>query len=452
VAAVVALAVGSAGIASAEPIQSTAIAREPFIRSGAASTLLSEPVVTTQPQDQTVTVGESAVFEAGATNLPSVQWEVSTDGGASFHLDTTDPGNNAETLTVEKASVTNNGWKYRAVFHNEAGTATSRAARLTVNVPPVVMTEPVSQTVIAGNTATFTATASGKPNAVVQWQVSPNSGATFGNDRTDSGNTTGTLIVASTSIAQNGYQYRAVFTNTAGTATSTAATLTVAVPAAAVAPRPPVASFAWFPTAPYVGEPVSLASNSIDAVSPITAFAWDLAGGGAFIAGASVLTTSFSSPGGHIVRLRVTDANGLSSIAAETVPVTVPPLILLQPFPIVRLVASNTAAGIKLVLLTVLAPVRARITLTCRGHGCPARRATRVALPRGRNHKAAVLVAFRRFEHALLKPGLVLEIRVWRPGEIGKYTKFVIRRGKLPARLDTCLNPTDSKPMTCPSS
>jgi hypothetical protein len=151
------------------------------------------------------------------------------------------------------------------------------------------------------------------------------------------------------------------------------------------------------------------------------------------------------------VRLRVTDANGLSSIAAETVPVTVPPLILLQPFPIVRLVASNTAAGIKLVLLTVLAPVRARITLTCRGHGCPARRATRVALPRGRNHKAAVLVAFRRFEHALLKPGLVLEIRVWRPGEIGKYTKFVIRRGKLPVRLDTCLNPTDSKPMTCPS-
>jgi hypothetical protein len=176
-----------------------------------------------------------------------------------------------------------------------------------------------------------------------------------------------------------------------------------------------------------------------------------VAGNGPFIVGPAVLTTSFSSPGGHVVRLRVTDANGLSSVATQTVPVTVPPLILMQPFPVVRLVAADTASGIKLVLLTVLAPVGARITVSCRGHGCPAKRSTRVALSRGSKRKAAVWVAFRRFAHAFLRPGVFLEIRVSRLGEIGKYTRFVIRRGKLPARGDACFNPTNSKPMTCPS-
>jgi hypothetical protein len=470
-AALVALAVGPVGITNAEPVASSGIGHERFVEgmpatvgtplmapaevgaSQLGSTSVSEaPVVTTQPQDQTVTVGERAIFEASATAYQTVQWEVSTDGGAAFHADTTDSGNSTERLTIERTSAVNNGWKYRAVFESEAGAATSEAARLTVNLPPTITTEPVSQTVTAGSTATFTAAASARPTSSVQWQVSVNGGATFGNDRSDSGSATGRLTVENTSLAENGYEYRAVFSNTAGRATSTAATLTVGAPAAAVIRRPPVASFTWFPASPHIGEPVSFTSSSTDAASPITAFAWDIAGNGPFIAGAPVLITSFSSPGGHVVRLRVTDASALSSVATETVPVTLPPLILMQPFPVVRLVASDTASGVKLVTLAVLAPVGARITVTCRGHGCSVKRATRVALSRRSKRTAAVPVAFRQFEHALLRPGLVLEIRVSRPGEIGKYTKFVIRRGKLPARVDTCLNPTDSRPMTCPSS
>ena len=79
----------------------------------------------------------------------------------------------------------------------------------------------------AGASATFTAAASGSPAPTVQWQVSTNGGASFGNDTADAGATTGTLTVAATTTARSGYEYRAVFTNSVGSVTSSPATLTV---------------------------------------------------------------------------------------------------------------------------------------------------------------------------------------------------------------------------------
>jgi hypothetical protein len=49
-----------------------------------------------------------------------------------------------------------------------------------------------------------------------------------------------------------------------------------------------------------------------------------------------------------------------------------------------------------------------------------------------------------------LRAGVILEIRVSKPGQIGKYTRFAVRRGRLPVRLDTCLEPAGIKPMACP--
>ncbi len=93
--------------------------------------------------------------------------------------------------------------------------------------PPSVTTQPANATVAAGGTATFTAAASGSPTPTVQWQVSTNSGSTWANDTTDAGNTTGTLTVAHVATASPAVEYRAVFTNSAGTANSNAATLSV---------------------------------------------------------------------------------------------------------------------------------------------------------------------------------------------------------------------------------
>jgi hypothetical protein len=153
-----------------------------------------------------------------------------------------------------------------------------------------------------------------------------------------------------------------------------------------------------------------------------------------------------------VVRLGVTDANGLSSIVAETIPVSPAPPILLQPFPIVRLAGFDTSSGVHLIVFTVLAPVSARITITCRGRGCPIKVEHRLAASRRHKRKAgSLLIAFPRFERSL-RAGITIEVRVSKPDQIGEYTKFVIRRGRLPTRVDACLNPANSMPMACPSS
>jgi hypothetical protein len=164
------------------------------------------------------------------------------------------------------------------------------------------------------------------------------------------------------------------------------------------------------------------------------------------------MTTSFSAPGAHVVRLRVSDANGLSSVASETIPVAVARLALMRPFPIVRIAGSETSDGVRLTTLTVQAPPEARVTVSCQGRGCPARSESRVAVSRVRGRAVGtVLITFRRFEHAL-RARVILRIRVSKPGEIGKYTRFIVRRRLLPERLDTCLDPGGFKPMACPFS
>jgi hypothetical protein len=409
------------------------------------------PVVTTNPAGKSVTAGKGAVFVAAASGIPTptVQWQVSTDGGSTFSDDTTDSGNTTGTLTIASTTVAENGQEYRAVFTNTAGTATSAAATLTVNAAPVVTINPTSRGVAAGETATFMAAASGAPTPEVQWQESTDGGSGW---TAVPGAATDTLTVASTTVSESGREYRAVFTNMVGAATSTAATLTVNALAPAMTPSgpPPVAAFAWFPTAPHTGEPISLASSSTDVASPITSFAWDTANNGAFAAGPPVISISFSTPGSHVVRLRVTDAKGLSSIAVKTIEVASPPLTLMQPFPIVRIAGSDTSSGVKLSLLTVQAPTGARVTAQCRGRGCPVKSESRLAAS-SKNRAGTVLLTFRRFERPL-RAGVILEIRVSKPGEIGKYTSFAIRRNKLPARVDACIGPTNPKPFPCPAS
>jgi hypothetical protein len=88
---------------------------------------------------------------------------------------------------------------------------------------PAITSQPGDLTVTAGDSASFSAAASGSPNPTVQWQVSTDSGATFSNV---SGATSTTLTFVA-SPSENGNQYRAVFTNPLGTATTRAALLTV---------------------------------------------------------------------------------------------------------------------------------------------------------------------------------------------------------------------------------
>jgi major membrane immunogen (membrane-anchored lipoprotein) len=217
---------------------------------------------------------------------------------------------------------------------------------------------------------------------------------------------------------------------------------------------PPVASFKWIPAKPHVGEQVSLVSTSTDAVNAITAFAWDVLGTGPFKTGESVLSTKFTTAGSHVVRLQVTDAVGASATISETIPVAKTATVLMSPFPIVRIAGSETAAGARITLLTVQAPLGAKISIACKGKGCPTRSITQLATLSKRKGKAkqgTVLIPFKRFERGL-RAGVTLEIRVTKNGQIGKYTRFAVRQGKLPRRVDMCLAANGVKAIICPTS
>ncbi|HTU78472.1 MAG TPA: IPT/TIG domain-containing protein [Solirubrobacteraceae bacterium] len=190
----------------------------------AALTVTKPPAVTKQPADASVEEGQSASFEAAATGspAPSVQWELSTDAGATW---SPVEGAGADRLTVASAKTSEDGDQYRAVFTNAAGQAISDSATLTVHDKPVVTEQPASLTVEVGQSASFEAAASGFPAPTVQWEVSSNGGASFS---PVPGASSERLTIAEAAASESGDLYRAAFTNAAGTARSEAATLTVA--------------------------------------------------------------------------------------------------------------------------------------------------------------------------------------------------------------------------------
>ena len=94
-----------------------------------------------------------------------------------------------------------------------------------------VTVNPTSQVVASGDTVTLSAAASADPPPLVQWQISTDDGRTF----TNIAGATAASYSFTATTAQNGDQYRAVFTNSQGSATTTTATLTV-TPASPLTP------------------------------------------------------------------------------------------------------------------------------------------------------------------------------------------------------------------------
>jgi len=124
--------------------------------------------------------------------------------------------------------------------------------------------------------------------------------------------------------------------------------------------------------------------------------------------------------------------------------------LLLAPFPLVRLAGIVYARAVKVTVLSVRAPVGARVTVVCRGRSCPVRRTSRTIAAKGR--RTVQTVTFTRLRNKRLAAGTVLEVRVTRAGRVGKYVRFRFLSGRAPKRSDRCLVPGSSTPSACPSS
>jgi hypothetical protein len=130
-------------------------------------------------------------------------------------------------------------------------------ATLVATQAPSVTVQPHDQSVVDGDDAIFEAAATGYPAPTVQWQRSVD-GTWVDID----GATSTTLRLAQVSGELDGTSYRAVFTNSAGSQTSDAATLTVTAAAGGSdggTPSDPTPT-APAPTAPAPASPVPAAT------------------------------------------------------------------------------------------------------------------------------------------------------------------------------------------------
>ena len=172
------------------------------------------PSITTQPASQTVTVGQTATFTVVATGTSPLSYQWQKNGTAIG-------GATSASYTTPATTSADNGAQFVVVVSNSAGNATSNAATLTVNasaVAPSITTQPASQTVTVGQTATFTVVATGTTPLSYQWQK---------NGAAISGATSASYTTPATTSADNGAQFVVVVSNVAGNVTSNAATLTV---------------------------------------------------------------------------------------------------------------------------------------------------------------------------------------------------------------------------------
>ncbi|OFV92099.1 MAG: hypothetical protein A3H95_05125 [Acidobacteria bacterium RIFCSPLOWO2_02_FULL_64_15] len=306
-------------------------------------TLNAAPTFTTQPANLTIISGGNGSFTAAATGspAPTLQWQVSTNAGASFTdlvNDATYSGVTTGTLTLTNVTTGLNGNQYRAVATNSAGSTMSSAATLTVSVAPAITTQPANLTVGAGANGSFTAAASGNPTPTFQWQLSGDGGATFTdvvNSSVYGGATTATLTIAGVATGLSGNQYRVVATNSAGSATSTAATLTVT--------QAPVITTQ--PTSQSVALNGNTSFTVAAAGTPAPTIQWQVSvGGGAFTnltntapysgVTTTTLTVTNATAGlnGNQYRAVATNASGSATSNAATLTLTGFPEITTQPF------------------------------------------------------------------------------------------------------------------------
>lgn len=121
--------------------------------------------------------------------------------------------------------------------------------------------------------------------------------------------------------------------------------------------------------------------------------------------------------------------------------------LMLTPAPTIRIVGKLTLRGAKVTRLIVRTPPRTRVVVRCVGRRCPFSK--RVVITVRASSKRFVTVRVRRAERTY-RAGQRLEVAVQKRGTIGKFSRFTIRRGKAPKRLDSCIRFGARSPRACP--
>ncbi|PYI88856.1 MAG: hypothetical protein DME26_02655, partial [Verrucomicrobia bacterium] len=215
----------------------------------------------------------------------------------------------ATSASYTVASVTSAGaGDYDAVVSGACGNATSSAATLTVNSATSITSQPVGGSRLAGQSITFSVTASGTGPFSYQWRKG---GVNI------SGATSASYTIASVTAADAG-DYDVVVTGTCGNATSNAAALTVnrtnSPPTIVITNPADGASF-------FAGTDIAITADARDSdgvVSRVDFFAGStlLSTIGPVTANPVSITWSNVAAGNYILTAQATDNNGATTVSA----------------------------------------------------------------------------------------------------------------------------------------
>ena len=136
------------------------------VRSDNARLTLAQPVtIVSQPQDQAVPPGGTAVFQVGVTGTPPFDYQWLRNGQIFVPF-----GQGSPTLTIPNVNAADLG-VYSVIVRNAASPngVPSDDARLVFAQPVVIVSDPKDQTVSPGGTATFQVVVSGTPPFGYQW-------------------------------------------------------------------------------------------------------------------------------------------------------------------------------------------------------------------------------------------------------------------------------------------
>ena len=194
-----------------------------------SSTVIGSPSISGSLSNQTGPLGGSATFTpavsfSSGTQPSNTVWFWTYNGqlvslnGTKYTLG---PGG---TLTVNNLTAADAG-TYSVTVATGGGLATSTEATLTVGAagsgPPLITSQPASDTVATGSTAVFSVSATGA-NAY-QWRLN---GSPLSNGGSVVGATSPTLVISGAGFANAG-SYTCTVSNSNGSATSSAASLSV---------------------------------------------------------------------------------------------------------------------------------------------------------------------------------------------------------------------------------
>lgn len=197
----------------------------------ATLTVQSSPTITSNPSDQSYCNGQTIVFTTVASGSGlSYQWQVSTNGGASFSNIPEAPP--YSTTTTSSLTITNPpagfvGYQYQCIVSGCGSQVVSAPAEILQGATATITQQPVPMTVCQGQAASFTVGANGANS--YQWQV--DSGSGFNNVNNNNGYSnaqTATLNLTGAATSVNGLVYRCIISGgCGGTVTSISVVLTV---------------------------------------------------------------------------------------------------------------------------------------------------------------------------------------------------------------------------------